>query len=99
MGFYLKVAGVTFDNRQKAIARLIVGQKLVFVREPNNAYDRYAVAVRTEAGEPLGYVPSSSNGSIAYRMDKGGNYKVTVSTITGGGIGQNYGLNIYIEEA
>jgi single-stranded-DNA-specific exonuclease len=98
MGFFLKVAGVTFDNRQKAISRLSSGQKLNFVREPNNPFDKYAVAVRTESGEPLGYVPSASNGSIAFRMDKGGYYKVTVSTVTGGGIGQSYGLNIYIEE-
>lgn len=98
MGFYLKVAGVTFDNRQQVIAKLKQNQNLMLVREPNNKYDKLAVAVKTDAGEPVGYIPAANNGSIAYRMDHGGKYKVTVSTITGGGIGMNYGVNIYIEE-
>ena len=36
MGFYLKVAGVTFDNRQQVIAKLKQNQNLMLVREPND---------------------------------------------------------------
>lgn len=98
MGFHLKVAGVTFNNRQQVIAKLKTNQNLVLVREPNNSYDKFAVAVKTESGEQVGYIPAANNGSIAYRMDHGGKYKVMVSAVTGGGIGQSYGVNIYIEE-
>lgn len=98
MGFYIKLAGVTFDNKQFNISRLSVNQELILIREPNNVHDRFAVAVCTKSGEPLGYIPAANNGSIAYRMDRGGKYRVVVGAVTGGGYGQNYGLNVFIEE-
>lgn len=98
MGFFIKVAGVTFGNRQQVISKLKQNQSLKLIREPGNNYDKFAVAVMTEADEQVGYIPAANNGSIAYRLDRGGKYKTTVSAVTGGGIGMSYGVNIYIEE-
>ena len=98
MSFYIKLSGVTFDNRQRAISRLSENQELRLVREPNNPHDRFAVAVYTTSGEHVGYIPAANNGSLAYKLDRGGKYRVIVSAVTGGGFGQNYGLNVFIEE-
>jgi single-stranded-DNA-specific exonuclease len=98
MGFYLKVAGVTFEGRQKVVAKLKMGDSLFLVREPNNPYDRFAIAIFDSSKEQIGYIPASNNGSLAYSMDHGHQYKVTVSSITGGGIDCSYGVNIFIED-
>jgi len=97
MGFHLKIAGVTYGDRQKTISQLKVGQELKLVREPNNPYDSKAIAVKTLDDKQVGYIPSLNNSQMAFNLDHGQRYKVTVSVITGGGIGLSYGCNIFIE--
>ena len=43
--FYTKIVGVTFDDRQKYIASVRLGDHLTAVKEPNNQYDPNAIAV------------------------------------------------------
>ena len=97
-GFYLKVAGVTYEGRQSVVAELEVGEQLFFVPEPTNRYDPYAVKVMTESGEQVGYVPRGNNSTIYNNLiNERGTYTVSVSDITGGGLGQNLGCNIFVE--
>lgn len=42
---FLKIVGVTFENRQNLIKKLQVNEELKLVREPNNLFDKNAVAV------------------------------------------------------
>ena len=53
------------------------------VREPDNPYDKYAIAVTKASGEQLGYLPSGDS-RLAYHIDMGGRVDVRVVTVTGG---------------
>lgn len=104
MHFYTKVAGVTFENRQSTIRRLYrfgeldEGTELILKREPDNPFDRNAVAVLTQEGESLGYLSKDLAEQLSGNMDRGKIYKAYVSAITGGDADNNYGINIQIQE-
>ncbi len=57
------VAGFQYHQgmRRDVFRRLRVNQPLLLVREPENPYDELAIAIRTEDGHKLGYLPSSRN--------------------------------------
>ena len=52
-----RVAGVSFQDRQEAVAALRQGEGLLLVREPLNEFDNRAVHVTSLRGRSLGYVP------------------------------------------
>ena len=52
-----RVAGVSFQDRQEAVAGLRAAEGLLLLREPLNEFDRCAVHVRTLGGRSLGYIP------------------------------------------
>lgn len=81
--FHTKVAGVSFDDRQQVARTLEPGEALVVEREPNNAYDPYAVAVRTADGRQVGYLKRLIAAAIAPQMDRGARYVATVQSVTG----------------
>lgn len=47
------------------------GERLNFVREPENVYDSQAIRIETEDGVKLGYVPKRDNPIFARLMDAG----------------------------
>lgn len=94
-GFYTKVAGVSYDNRQPRIAALQPGDPLILTREPGNPHDPHAIAVTTREGAQLGYLSARLAARLAPSVDIGERYAATVSQVTGGG-DRSYGLNIYI---
>lgn len=61
--FETKVAGFNYyEGKREEVARLLVPEtELILVREPENEYDDKAVAIYTEQGNKLGYVPRSEN--------------------------------------
>lgn len=76
----INAVGVTFDGRQDrldAVRKLMlagVAVSATLVREPDNRFDRNAVAiaVRTPRGnERVGYLPADVASWIAPRLDKG----------------------------
>lgn len=94
--FYMKVAGVTFNGRQRIVARLQSGQELMFVPDPTNPYDDHAVKVCTLCGEQIGFVAKEHNHQIFCNLiNKNASYKVYANP-TGGGMGSNYGCNIRV---
>lgn len=91
--FFIKIAGVTFDNRQDVIREIKEGDCLRFVPEPNNRFDHNAVRVETLAGKQVGFIPKEKNRNIFNNLTKNeGEYSVTVERITGGGYYQTYGV-------
>ena len=52
-----RVAGVSFQDRQEAVAALRQGEGLLLMREPLNEFDPRAIHVRSLGGRSLGYVP------------------------------------------
>lgn len=95
--FYMKAVGVTFGNRQRVISRLKVGQQLRFVPEPNNPYDSFAVKIETLDGEQIGYISKDHNQDVFNNIRSGkAKYNPVVSSLTGGGFGTAYGVNIEV---
>ncbi len=108
--FPTKIVGVKFNNedglcRQKYIRKLREGQQLMLKREPNNEYDRNAIAVCTigklfRGARQLGYLSEELAGDYAPLLDAGGRIDVVVLNVTGGGgwlwWKKSYGVNIHI---
>ena len=73
--FYSKLAGTTFDGRQDIIENLAdsgmlnAGQMLAYRREPNNPYDRNAIAVlHPNTMQQLGYIGRDVASTIAPKI-------------------------------
>lgn len=64
------LAGFQFHAGKKLWPQMRVGDRLVLVREPENAHDRLAIRVEWQ-GQHIGYVPRRENGDIARLMDHG----------------------------
>lgn len=77
-----QIAGITFHNLKDIWDELYEGAELVLVREKDNKYDKYAIAVALAEdydGDPddfdfdliLGYVPRTENKHLATMLDLG----------------------------
>lgn len=67
-----KVAGVTFEGRQAHIAKLHGGEPCKIVPEPENPYDKNALAVHVATGGMIyhvGYVPRDIAAVVAVYLD------------------------------
>ena len=64
------VAGTTYQNLDAVEANLNAQVKLAVIREANNQFDRFAVALYFE-GIKVGYIPRDKNEVIARLMDAG----------------------------
>lgn len=93
--FETTVAGVAYDNadgtsRRNIVRRCRQGENLFLQREPMNQVDPNAIRVLRASGEQLGYLTAwvaggaMSEGMAEY-LDKGGEYEVGITAITGGG--------------
>lgn len=98
-----RVAGTTFDNRQKYLGYLkSQGKpfKTALVREPNNPYDKNAILIMAHTQDnkrmPLGYVPRELAETLAPIIDAGRYIYINKVQIVGGGRGYNYGVTINI---
>ena len=65
------VAGLGRYCAGTAFARIETGMQVSLRREPENGYDARAVAVWTEAGDKLGFLPRIHNQAVANLMDAG----------------------------
>lgn len=100
--FFTKVAGVTFEGRQRIVARCSVGERLTLIRDPRNRHDPGAIKVLRSNGEQLGFIPSDvSRGGdpsgLAFQMDRGDKFQCRIKDLTGGD-GFNLGVNIEVLE-
>lgn len=92
----ISAVGVTFDNRQKFIEQLVLGQYLVLKREPQNLYDPNAIKIMTAKGDSLGYIPKEKAYVLAPVLDSGIYLYGEVLRIVGGN-GLNYGFTFLIK--
>lgn len=100
----IRVAGVTYEGRQEKIARLRYDDPVRIVPEPDNPYDKNALAVYVgHAGKVLhvGYIPRDMAAQIAPLID-GEAFMCAIAEITGGfelwdGSTANYGLRLRVE--
>jgi len=98
MEFYTKVAGVSFDGRQRYVRRLRIGESLILERDRYNPYDRNAIKVMNSNGEQIGFISKEIASTMAFNMDLGIRYSVIVSAITGTNPGDTMGVNILVRQ-
>ena len=105
--FHTKLHGVTHTNadgnhRQDLIEELSDAidesgpLELAALREPENAFDRNAVGVFDTEGRQLGYLSRQVAKTLAPLMDVGIPVSVVAEVVTGGGLSQNYGVNVRV---
>lgn len=72
MLFDTVVAGTSHvEGMHEILKRLQTGDRLQFVREPENSFDDKAIMVQTADGEKIGYVPREDNIVFSRLMDAG----------------------------
>ena len=96
---HTKVVGVTFgnddgSNRQKIISKCRVGESVIFKHTPSPEYPE-AIGIFTENGKQLGNVNANLASELIHRYPNNP-MKVTISDITGGKNGKNYGCNLHL---
>lgn len=94
--FHTKLVGVTFEGRQEIVAGLAPGEPLRVVRQPDNEYDSNAIALLAPDGEQVGFFNRRLAAVLAPVIDKGVDYDVEVSDITGGEVGTSLGANVLV---
>lgn len=98
MGFYTKVVGVTFENRQKFVLETRINDILSLERDRYNEYDRNAIKVVNMQGNQIGFLSKEVSRTLAPLIDSGSEYIATVTGITGTNLtDHNLGVNVYIE--
>ncbi len=66
------IAGTThIEGIEELEPHLVIGEKLSFLREPDNVYDHNAIMIKTENGVKIGYVPERDNLIFSRLMDAG----------------------------
>lgn len=99
--FYTKAAGVSKENRQDLIRKYCrSGMDLYPICEPENEFDKYAVAlyVKTDDGsEPvkIGYIPAKYSHAL-YKNVELGLVIVEIDATTGGDNGKYLGVNLCV---
>lgn len=100
-----KAAGVTFANpdgisRQLIIANLMntTGDKtkITLVREPNNAYDKNAIAIFANDNLHVGYIPKQYATLLAPMIDEGRKFTAKAGEI--GKYKDTYFVHIIVDE-
>ena len=95
----IRVAGVSFGDRQQVISRLSLKEAVRFRRDPENPYDYNAVKVETLNGEQIGFVPRGQAPSISTLLNLlGGTLIGWVNELKGGVLGYpNRGVVVGVE--
>lgn len=93
----LKVAGVTYNNRQSTIKNLHLNDEIILKPEPDNQYDNNAVLVVTKHNEEIGYIPKSDNKPIFNNLINNIKYKAVVYSIPSSLFHDTLGVNIKID--
>jgi single-stranded-DNA-specific exonuclease len=92
--FNTKVAGVTFEGRQDAIAGLEPGMALRLERDAANPVDRNAIGVWYGMLQ-IGFLKAGIAARIAPNIDAGEHYRAEIKHINGGGT-RSVGVNIRV---
>lgn len=92
---YSKIVGIS--NFQNNIRFCKEGDSLKLVREPNNQFDKNAIAVYTLDNKQLGYLSKSINEYLIRDLEQNKEFGVSIESITGENF-SNKGCNILIYE-
>jgi hypothetical protein len=80
------VAGVRHEGRGEVIARYAdAGDPVRLVRDRDNRYSRFAIAVRLDNGKQIGFVPEEDAQRLAPLLDQGAKCAAWMTKILGSG--------------
>lgn len=65
------IAGTSYLELEEVEPDLKVGDRFFLIREPDNEFDRFAVAIYSSSKIKLGYLPKGRNETIARLLDAG----------------------------
>lgn len=82
--FRTYVVGLQYENRSKYLQGISVGDDLELVRETNNPFDIYAMAVHTTLGQRLGYIRRNWAFILSTLYDEGWRFSCKVARIYSG---------------
>lgn len=93
-----KCVGVTFENRQDAVKDMSTGDRVFWVHEEDNPYDKNCIALYADSAheKQLGYLNKGMAQDFVLRMRAGIDQEIYVTLVTGGGEKKSYGLNMRI---
>jgi hypothetical protein len=80
-----KVVGVTYENRQHAIANLQKNDPVTLRRDRNNRHDSSAIAIIDQKGQSLGFLPRDLAAKYATDFDRSGDIRGFVVKISSSG--------------
>lgn len=63
------IVGLNHTGKEAVVAALKIGHPVMLVREPDNKFDRMAIAVYVD-GERVGYIPRTQNRVLADFIDQ-----------------------------
>jgi hypothetical protein len=80
-----RVVGTCFENRQSVVALLTEREQVFLVRQPENAFDHFAIKVVRWDRQQFGFLNRELAKFLAPKMDKTGKFiKAHVVELTGG---------------
>jgi hypothetical protein len=82
--FYAEVAGVAYDDRQAAIAKLSALETLDLVPEPDNPHDPNAIKVCRRTGEQIGCLKRNRARQLVEKLQLGHRCFAFVKRVSGG---------------
>ena len=91
------VAGTSFKKLRDIEPQLTTIVKLVLVREPENEYDEFAIALHFENNK-IGYIPKECNEVIARLMDAGKAFFASISAKDWEGNWLKFEIKVYLKD-
>ncbi len=79
------VAGIYYEGRREVVSFLTSSEQVVFKREPEHPHDPNAIAIHTQDGRSIGYIPRDEARRIAPLMDQGIVFVGYVVALSGSG--------------
>lgn len=93
----VRLAGVSYGNRQEIIAKLHGDDRIYLQREPFNHYDANAIGVYLySTKQHIGWIPRHIARELAPIMDKGMECRATIQFVSGGQKGSFKGVSINV---
>jgi hypothetical protein len=97
--FDTRVAGTGYiEGIEELEPHLNIGDKLDFVREPDNPYDAKAILIKNADGVKIGYVPKADNAIFARLMDAGKLLFARISSKEMSGQWLKLDIKVYLHE-
>lgn len=81
--YAINLAGVTWENRQDIVSKIIVGTEVILQRDYNNQHDKNAIAVKLNKDLQIGWIPKRYAEVLASELDAGIPWRAKVDSILG----------------